>query len=89
MIPQKTIDKILDSADILEVIGEHITLKKRGTRHFACCPFHNEDTPSFVVFHETGTYKCFGCEEQGNSVSFLMKYENLTYPEALRKLATL
>lgn len=87
MIPQDTIDKILDAADIKEVVGEFVTLKRRGVNLVACCPFHSENTPSFTVFPKTGTYKCFGCGEQGNSVGFLMKHENLTYPEALKWLA--
>lgn len=87
MIPQDIIDKILDRADIVEVVGDYVTLKKRGINYVACCPFHNEKTPSFTVFPKTGTYKCFGCGEQGNSVGFLMEHENLTYPEALRMLA--
>lgn len=87
MIPQETIDKILDRADILEVVEEYCTLKKRGTTYVTCCPFHNEKTPSFTIFPKTGTFKCFGCGKQGNSVGFLMEHENFTYPEALRHLA--
>ena len=87
MIPQDIIDKILDRADIVEVVGDYVTLKKRGINYVACCPFHSEKTPSFTVFPQTGTYKCFGCGQQGNSVGFLMEHENLTYPEALRMLA--
>lgn len=87
MIPQETVDKILDRADILEVVEEYCTLKKRGTTYVTCCPFHNEKTPSFTIFPKTGTFKCFGCGKQGNSVGFLMEHENFTYPEALRHLA--
>ena len=81
MIPQETIDKILDRADILEVVEEYCTLKKRGTTYVTCCPFHNEKTPSFTIFPKTGTFKCFGCGKQGNSVGFLMEHENFTYPD--------
>lgn len=87
MIKQHVIDKVLDACNIVEVVSDYVTLKKKGVRYFACCPFHQEKTPSFAVFPETGTFKCFGCDEQGNSVGFLMKMENLTYPEAIRKLA--
>ena len=87
MIKQQTIDRVLDCCNILDVVGDYVTLKKRGVRYFACCPFHSEKTASFAVFPETGTYKCFGCGEQGNSVGFLMKHENMTYPEAIRTLA--
>lgn len=87
MIQQETIDRILAVADIKEVVGEYLTLKKRGTTFHACCPFHSEKTPSFTVFPNTGTYKCFGCGKQGNVVGFLMEHENLTFPEALKVLA--
>ena len=88
MIKQQTIEKVLDCCNIVEVVGDYLTLKKRGVRYFACCPFHKEDTPSFAVFPETGTFKCFGCGEQGNSIGFLMLHENMTYPEAIRTLAS-
>ena len=87
MIRQVDIDKVIDAANIVDVVGDYVTLKRKGVRLFACCPFHNERTASFCVFPETGTYKCFGCGEQGNSVGFLMKHDNLTYPEAIRALA--
>lgn len=87
MIKQQTIDRVLDCCNIVDVVGDYVTLKKRGVRYFACCPFHSEKTASFAVFPETGTYKCFGCGEQGNSVGFLMKHENMTYPETIRTLA--
>jgi len=87
MIEQRTIERVLDSCNIVEVVGAYVNLKKRGVRYFACCPFHEEKTPSFAVFPETGTFKCFGCGEQGNSIGFLMRHENMTYPEAIRTLA--
>ncbi|MBR1627305.1 MAG: DNA primase [Bacteroidales bacterium] len=87
MISQTDIDRILDAAKIEEVIGDFVDLKKRGANYIACCPFHNEDTPSFNVSPSRGIFKCFGCGEGGDTVSFLMKYQHYTYPEALRWLA--
>ena len=87
MIPKETVDLILDSARIEEVIGDFVTLKRRGSSYTACCPFHNEKTPSFHVTPAKGIFKCFGCGKAGSAVGFLMEYEHLTYPEALRYLA--
>lgn len=86
-IPDETIDQIKQSADILEVIGDFVSLKKRGSNYIACCPFHNEKTPSFNVNPTRQIYKCFGCGKAGDSVRFVMDIENLGYPEALRYLA--
>ncbi len=87
MIPKETVDLILDTARIEEVVGDFVTLKRRGSSFVACCPFHNEKTPSFHVTPSKGIYKCFGCGKAGSSVGFVMEYEHLTYPEALRYLA--
>ena len=87
MIPRETVDLILDTARIEEVVGDFVTLKRRGSSYVACCPFHNEKTPSFHVTPSKGIYKCFGCGKAGSAVGFLMDYEHLTYPEALRYLA--
>ncbi len=87
MIDQETIQRILDAARIEEVIGEFVSLKKRGANHIGCCPFHNEKTPSFYVSPSKGIFKCFGCGEAGDVVKFLMKHEHYSYPEALRWLA--
>ena len=87
MIPAETVQRIREAAHIEEVVGEFLTLKKRGASYLACCPFHNEKTPSFHVNPARGIFKCFGCGEAGDSVSFLMKHEHYTYPEALRYLA--
>lgn len=87
MIPKDTIDKIFDSARIEEVVGDFITLKKRGANYLGLCPFHQEKTPSFTVSAPKGIYKCFGCGKAGNSVNFIMDHESLTYPEALKYLA--
>ena len=87
MIPKETVDLILDTARIEEVIGDFVTLKRRGSSYVACCPFHNEKTPSFHVTPAKGIYKCFGCGKAGSAVGFVMEYEHMTYPEALRYLA--
>ena len=87
MIPKETVDLILDTARIEEVVGDFVTLKRRGSSFVACCPFHNEKTPSFHVTPSRGIYKCFGCGKAGSAVGFVMEYEHLTYPEALRYLA--
>lgn len=87
MIPKETIDEIFEAAKIEEVISDFVTLKKRGANLLGLCPFHNEKTPSFTVSPSKGIYKCFGCGEGGNSVSFLMDKEHYSYPEALRYLA--
>ena len=87
MIPQETVDLILDTARIEDVIGDFVTLKRRGANFVACCPFHNEKTPSFYVSPSKGIYKCFGCGKAGSAVGFLMEYEHSSYTEALRYLA--
>jgi DNA primase len=87
LIPKETVDLILDTARIEEVIGDFVTLKRRGSSYVACCPFHNEKTPSFHVTPSKGIYKCFGCGKAGSAVGFVMEYEHMTYPEALRYLA--
>ncbi len=87
MISPFTIQRILDTARIDDVLADFISLKKRGANLIANCPFHNEKTPSFVVSPAKGIYKCFGCSAAGNSVKFVMEYEKLSYPEALRYLA--
>ena len=87
MIPQETVNRILDSAQIVDVVGDFVTLKKRGANHMACCPFHNEKTPSFVVSPSKGIYKCFGCGKSGTAVGFIMEHESLSYTEALKYLA--
>lgn len=87
MIDKDTVDRILDAARIEEVIGDFVALKRRGANYIACCPFHNEKTPSFSVSPVKGIYKCFGCGKAGNAVSFVMEHEHLSYVEALRYLA--
>ncbi|MBR4774828.1 MAG: DNA primase [Bacteroidales bacterium] len=87
MIPKETVDQILDAARIEEVVGDFVTLQRRGISFVACCPFHNEKTPSFYVTPSKGIYKCFGCGKAGSAVSFLMDYDHMSYPDALRYLA--
>lgn len=87
MIPQETVQKILDTARVEEVIGDFVTLRRRGADLWACCPFHGEKTPSFHVIPAKGQYYCFGCHKGGSAVGFIMDYEHLSYVEALRYLA--
>ena len=87
MIPQETIDLILDTARIEDVVSDFVTLKRRGANFVACCPFHNEKTPSFYVSPSKGIYKCFGCGKAGSAVGFVMEHEHFSYSEALRYLA--
>lgn len=87
MIDRATIDRIFSAADIVEVVSDYVTLKRKGVNYTACCPFHSEKTPSFIVSPAKGLYKCFGCGKGGNSVSFVMEHEKLSYPEALKLLA--
>lgn len=87
MIDQGTIQQILDTAEIAEVVGDFVTLKRRGTSLIGLCPFHNEKTPSFNVSQAKGIYKCFGCGKGGSSVNFIMEHEHLSYADALRWLA--
>ncbi len=88
MISPATIQQILGRLDILDVIGDFVKLKKRGTNYLGLCPFHNEKTPSFTVSPAKEIYKCFGCGRSGNTVSFIMEHEKYSYPEALKWLAT-
>ena len=87
VIDHNTIQRILDAADITEVISEFVTLRKRGVNLLGLCPFHNEKTPSFTVSPAKGIFKCFGCGKGGNAVNFIMEHESLSYPEALKWLA--
>jgi DNA primase len=87
MIKPETIQKIFDAARIEEVVGDFVTLKKRGVNYIGLCPFHNEKTPSFTVSPAKGIFKCFGCGKAGNAVKFVMEHEHYSYPEALKYLA--
>ena len=87
MIDHATIDRIFAAADIVDIVGDYVTLKRKGANYQACCPFHNEKTPSFVVSPAKGMFKCFGCGKGGNAVTFIMEQENVSYPEALKIVA--
>lgn len=87
MIDQATIDRILDTAQIVDVVSEFVTLRRRGVNYIGLCPFHNEKTPSFSVSPSKGVCKCFSCGKGGNVVHFIMEHEQLSYYEALKWLA--
>ncbi|MBC8320288.1 MAG: DNA primase [Bacteroidetes bacterium] len=87
MINPNTIQTIFETAHVEEVVGDFVSLKKRGVNYLGLCPFHNEKTPSFSVSPSKGIYKCFGCGKAGNVVGFVMEHEHYSYPEALRYLA--
>ncbi len=87
LIPEETITQVLDRCDIVEVISEYLALKKMGRNFKACCPFHNEKTPSFVVNRDKQIYHCFGCGVGGNAISFVMNHDHLDFPSAVRQLA--
>ena len=87
MIDRATVEKIKEAANIVDVVGEFVTLRKAGMNYKGLCPFHNEKTPLFIVSPSRGTCHCFGCGKGGNAVSFIMEHEQMTYPEALRWLA--
>ncbi len=86
-IPQTFIDDLIERSDISEIIGKRIEIKKAGKEYKACCPFHNEKTPSFTISPEKGFYHCFGCGAHGTSLGFLMEYEKLSFVEAIEELA--
>ncbi|MBR4045930.1 MAG: DNA primase [Alistipes sp.] len=87
MIDRETIDRIYAAVNIVDIVGDYVTLKRKGVNYEACCPFHNEKTPSFKVSPARGIYKCFGCGKSGNAINFVMESESVSYPEALRMLA--
>ena len=85
-IPQETINRINDTADIVDVVSKYVDLKKRGRNFFGLCPFHNEKTPSFSVAPDNGIYHCFGCGNGGNAVNFIMEYEKISFVDAIQEL---
>lgn len=88
MISNSDIEKILDRADIVDVVGQFVQLQRAGVRYKACCPFHSEDTPSFMVDQARGLWYCFGaCKEGGNVIRFVQKINNMNFPEACHWLA--
>src|SRR5215472_5419662 len=87
MIKQEKITEIRDRASIVEVISDYVTLKKAGRNYQGLCPFHGEKTPSFTVSEEKGIFHCFGCQAGGSVFHFLMKYDQLSFPEAVERVA--
>ena len=88
LIPQDFIDDLVARADVVEVIGRRVQLKKAGREFKACCPFHDEKTPSFTVSPNKGFYHCFGCGAHGTAVGFLMDFDHMTFVEAIESLAS-
>ena len=87
MIAPKSVQEVIERADVVEIVGQFVRLKKRGSNWLGNCPFHHEKTPSFSVSASKGIYKCFGCGKGGNSVTFIQEHEKLTFPETIRWLA--
>ena len=87
MIPQSTIDRIVDAANIVDVVSDYVTLRRAGASYKGLCPFHDDKTPSFSVSPARGVCKCFSCGKGGNSVHFIMEMEQMSYVEALKHLA--
>lgn len=87
-IPEETIEQVIAATDIVDLVGSYLPLKRAGSNFKANCPFHNEKTPSFMVNPARQSYHCFGCGEGGNAISFVMSYENLPFPDAIKKLAS-
>ena len=86
-IPRTFIDDLLNRVDIVEIIDARVPLKKKGREYWACCPFHNEKSPSFSVSQNKQFYHCFGCQQHGNAISFLMDYDHMEFVEAIETLA--
>lgn len=89
MINKDSIENLKNNVDIVDTISQFLQLKKSGANFKACCPFHGESTPSFVVSPAKQIYHCFGCGVGGDSIKFVMEYEKLSYPEAIEKLASM
>ena len=85
--PREWIDSVRERSDIVELIGSYVTLRRAGSNYTGLCPFHSERTPSFTVFPDTQSFFCFGCEAGGDAFTFVMRSENLEYPEAVEFLA--
>ena len=86
LIPQRFVEDLLDRTDLAELIGSRIRLKKAGANYKACCPFHDEKTPSFNVRPDKGFYHCFGCGAHGDAISFLREFDGLGFTEAVEEL---
>ena len=88
-IKKEFIERLLERVDIVDVIGSRIKLKKSGTNYSACCPFHNEKTPSFGVNQRKQYFNCFGCHEAGTAITFIQKYDNISFVEAVEEVASI
>ena len=86
-IDPQTVQRILDTADIVEVVSDFVSLKRRGANYVGLCPFHSDRSPSFYVSKSKGICKCFSCGKGGSAVGFIMEHEQMSYPEALKYLA--
>ncbi|MGH9802909.1 MAG: DNA primase, partial [Blastocatellia bacterium] len=86
-IPRGFSEELRNQADILRIIGDYVSLKKKGNNYWACCPFHNEKTPSFSVNPTKGLFKCFGCGKGGDAITFVMEIEGAPFPEAVKTVA--
>ena len=86
-IPKGFSDELRNQADIIKIVGDYVSLKKKGNNYWACCPFHGEKTPSFSVNASKGFFKCFGCGVHGDIITFVMETEGLSFPEAVEQLA--
>ena len=89
MIKKESIENLKNHLDVVDVISQFIEIKKAGANFKACCPFHGENTPSFVISPAKQIYHCFGCGVGGDSIKFVMEYEKLSYPETIEKLASM
>ena len=88
MISKDQIERVQNTADIVDIIGERIDVKRSGSNFKARCPFHDEKTPSFMISSSKQIFKCFGCGASGDSIKFVMMYDNLSYPDAIRHIAS-
>ena len=88
MISRQIVDQVTEAstANIASIVGEYVSLRRKGASYMGCCPFHNEKTPSFSVNPAKGFYYCFGCHKGGNAVNFVMELEKLSFPDAIRHL---
>ena len=89
MISKHSIEALKQQIDIIEIVGAYVELKKAGSNYVACCPFHNEKTPSFVVSPVKGFYHCYGCGVGGDAIKFLMEYEKISFVESVEKIAAI
>ena len=87
-ISDEVVQQVRESNDIIDILSEYVSFKRNGDNYMALCPFHNEKTPSFVASRKKQIFKCFGCGESGNVISFIMKYKNINFIESIKFLAS-